>query len=114
MEQLGLELRPPTPWVRELNPPAAHGVETSTDAAARARAFVHLQLEAVYAFIRTQGPIGATQKEIAEALGMQRASVCPRVWSLAGGKRLNGAPTERVRIRRNGVRRDHCAVYVIV
>jgi hypothetical protein len=98
----------------DLIDPPSRPVLTSQQAAEEARAFAAAQREAVYTFIKSQGRWGATQREIAEQLGLQRASVCGRTWELHGGKRHNGAPDYPVRIHRTGERRERCAVYIAV
>ena len=94
--------------------PPSRPVLTSQQAAEQAKAFAAHQRELVYAFIKQQGRWGATQREIAERLGLGRPSVAARTWELHGGKRHNGAPDYPVRIHRTGERREKCAVYIAV
>jgi len=95
----------------DLIDPPSRPVLTSQQAAEEAKAFAAHQREAVYAFIKQEGRWGATQREIAERLGLGRPSVAARTWELHGGKRHNGAPDYPVRIHRTGERRERCAVY---
>jgi hypothetical protein len=85
--------------------PFQSGSETSREAAVRARSFVGPQGEQVYAVIAKWSwdpGYGRTQKEIAEAEGLPRASVCARVRALEQQGRIEKIP---------GVKRDGCAAY---
>ena len=98
----------------DLIDPPSRPVLTSQQAAEDAKVFAARQREQVFAFIKQQGRSGATQKEIAEQLGLGRPSTAARTWELHGGKRHNGAPDYPVRIHRTGERRERCAVYIVV
>jgi DNA-binding MarR family transcriptional regulator len=77
--------------------------DTSRDAADRAKAFAGTQASAVYQCVKrhSAGGYGATQREIAIAISLQRSSVAARCNALE----------KAGLIRKTGARRDGCAVY---
>lgn len=89
-------------------PPFAVGSATSKTAATRAARSAKSKRELVYLWITGQGSHGATQREIAAALHLPRATVCPRIRELEGWQ---GLP---VLIRKTPLVRQGCLVYVAV
>lgn len=89
-------------------PAFQRGSPTSKAQAQRVARSSNRQREAVRAFIAQQGSYGATQREIAAALGIPRASVCPRVRELEGWAKYPVLIQKTVRVR------ERCAVYVTI
>ena len=89
------------PYIDSLTPslPFQSGSDTSHDAAEKSRTFAGKQSKAVLAWWQEVG--NSTQRECAEALHLQRASVCARVRELEQAGLL----------WKTGARRDGCAVY---
>jgi hypothetical protein len=97
-------------------PPFAAGSPTSKDAARRvssAPTVTERHLDAIRKHLRKAAQWGATQKELASRLGIQRATVAARVNYLAGGKIKDGQRTLEVEIVATTRRRQNCAVYVL-
>jgi len=96
------------PSLFELHPPVTapyqQGSATSKAAADRAKTFIGKQGEQVYQWFVEQDAIGGTQREAADALGLGRQSVAPRVNALWRAGRLVKLLT----------RRDGCAIYRVV
>lgn len=62
--------------------PPAVAVDTSRAAAAHARQTAARQRAAVYAYIVSRGPLGATDEEIQQGTGLKGDSERPRRWEL--------------------------------
>lgn len=80
------------------------GSDTSHDAAVKASAFSGRQAANVYAFIRTSGSAGVTQREASDYLDIGRPSICARFRELE----------QAGRIVKTTARREGCACYVAV
>lgn len=92
------------PYTASLSLPFASGSDTSRDAAVKAESFALTQEQEVFIYISACGSDGATQKEIARALGLGRPSVCARCRALE----------QRAWIRKTAARREGCVAYQAV
>jgi hypothetical protein len=84
--------------------PFASGSESSRETAVAMRDFIGPQGERVYARIAAYPLNGQTQKEIASALDLGRASVCARVRALEQAGRIVKIPD---------LRRGGCCCYTV-
>lgn len=87
-------------------PAFVRGSHTSKEAARTIRPDTARLRRIVLAFIVSRGADGATQKEASIALGIPRATLCPRF------RELEGWQDYPVQIRKTVQRRDGCFAYV--
>ena|GEM_PF-4895542 len=106
---------PPPPGDPTLFEQEAPSVPIDTSEAAAQHIAPHTMRlrSAVYAYLVTCGPRGATLREICQALGISENTGRPRCWELCGHAPA-GRPPRRALIRMTDERRAHMRVYVVI